>query len=55
MPQAAELARGGAIKHRTLALRNGRFLKLSIVRNAGPRGGHTLPGPLRTRKARNHG
>jgi hypothetical protein len=54
MPAAGEQARGGASGYRTLRLKDGRYLRLSIVRTPGPRGGHTLAA-VRRRKGANSG
>jgi len=52
MPTAEERARGGAKRYRTITLPGGKYLHLAIVAKAGPRGGHTVAGPIRTRKRR---
>lgn len=44
MPKAEEKRRGGASKHRTIRLKDGRVLHIAIVPKAGPRGGHTVAG-----------
>lgn len=50
MPEAQIKARGGAKRWRTIRLSNGKYIRVAIVRNAGPRGGHTVAGPEHTRK-----
>lgn len=50
MPQAEELARGGAVKYRTVKLSNGKYIKVAVVRRKGPRGGTTAAGPVHQRK-----
>lgn len=50
MPAAAEQARGGAIRYRTIRVGTGRkrrTLRVAIVPKAGPRGGHTIAGTPR--------
>jgi len=44
MPEAQIEARGGAVKWRTLKLRNGQTIKVAVVRKPGPRGGRTVAG-----------
>lgn len=46
MPEAAIAKRGGAVRWRTVKLKDGRTIKVAIVRKAGPRGGHTIAGPV---------
>jgi hypothetical protein len=50
MPTAEERARGGARKYRTITLPGGKYLHVAIVPKAGPRGGHTVAGPIKKRK-----
>lgn len=50
MPKAQEAARGGVIRYRTVKLKNGKYVRIAVVRKAGPRGGHTLAGHVHTRK-----
>lgn len=50
MPEAAIRRRGGAVRWRTLRLKDGRTIRIAIVRKAGPRGGHTVAGPVHGRK-----
>ncbi len=45
MPEREIAARGGAVRWRTIRLRNGKTVRVAIVRKAGPRGGHTVAGP----------
>lgn len=42
MPEAQIAARGGAVRWRTITLKDGRKVKVAIVRKAGPRGGKTV-------------
>lgn len=48
MPKSEEIARGGAVKYRTKKLKNGKYIQFAIVRKAGPRGGHTVAGKVKT-------
>ena len=50
MPEQEIRKRGGAKKWRTVKLPDGRYVKVAIVKKAGPRGGHTVGGPVRTTK-----
>ena len=50
MPESEIRARGGAKRWRTITLPDGRTVKVAIVKKAGPRGGHTVAGPVRGRK-----
>jgi hypothetical protein len=50
MPEAEIAKRGGAKRWRTLKLPNGKYVKVAVVRKAGPHGGHTLAGPVHTKK-----
>lgn len=34
--------RGGALRYRTLKLKDGRFLHLAVTRESGPEGGRTV-------------
>ena len=52
MPEAAIAKRGGAVRWRTVKLKDGRTIKVAIVRKAGPRGGHTIAGPVHGSKKR---
>lgn len=47
MPTAEEKARGGAKKYRTISLPGGKYVHVAIVPKKGPRGGHTVAGPVR--------
>jgi hypothetical protein len=46
MPESEIKARGGAKRWRTVKLPNGKTVKVAIVKKAGPRGGHTVAGPV---------
>lgn len=50
MPEKEIKARGGAKRWRTVQLPNGKYVKIAIVKKAGPKGGHTVAGPVRKKK-----
>lgn len=50
MPEKEIAARGGALRWRTVKLKNGKVVHVAVVRRAGPRGGHTVAGPVRSTK-----
>ena len=53
MPKVEEQQRGGAVRYRTIRVGKGKkkkIMHIAIVRKAGPRGGHTVAGPVRTTK-----
>lgn len=50
MPESQIKARGGAVRWRTVKLKDGRTIRVAIVRKAGPRGGHTIAGPPHNKK-----
>lgn len=50
MPEAQIAARGGAKRWRTVRLKNGKTIRVAIVPKAGPHGGHTVAGPVHTKK-----
>ena len=50
MPEAEIRERGGAVRWRTVRLKDGRTIRVAIVRKAGPRGGHTAAGPTQGKK-----
>lgn len=52
MPEAQIQARGGAKRWRTVKLKNGRYIKVAIVKKAGPKGGHTVAGEVHQKKKR---
>lgn len=53
MPEAEIRKRGGAIRWRTVKLKDGKTVRIAVVPKAGPRGGHTVAGPVHsTKKAR---
>lgn len=47
MPETEIAKRGGAVKWRTVKRPDGSTIQVAIVRKAGPRGGHTVAGPVR--------
>ncbi len=46
MPKEAIRERGGAIRHRTVKLKDGRYIRIAIVRKKGPHDGKTIAGPV---------
>ena len=50
MPEREIAARGGAVKWRTVRLKNGKYVRVAVVPKKGPRGGRTVAGPVRERK-----
>lgn len=50
MPEQKISERGGAKRWRTVKLPDGRYVRVAIVKKAGPRGGHTVAGPVRKTK-----
>jgi hypothetical protein len=50
MPESEIKARGGAKRWRTVTLPDGRTVRVAIVKKVGPRGGHTVAGPVRGKK-----
>ena len=52
MPAATVAKRGGAKRVRTIRLKGGRYIRVYVVRKAGPRGGHTVAGEVKRRKRR---
>lgn len=50
MPKEEIGRRGGAKRWRTIRLKDGRTLKVAIVRKAGPKGGQTVAGTPRNAK-----
>ena len=49
MPKAKVAARGGAVKVRTIKLKDGRYAHVYVVRRKGPRGGKTVLGEIKRR------
>lgn len=53
MPEPEIRRRGGAIRWRTVKLDNGKTIRVAVVPKAGPKGGHTIAGPVhRSKKAK---
>lgn len=50
MPEREIQARGGAVKWRTIQLKNGKYVRVAVVKKAGPHGGHTVAGNVKKRK-----
>lgn len=51
MPEEAIRKRGGAKRWRTMAFDH-QYAHVAVVRHAGKHGGHTILGPMHTRKKR---
>lgn len=49
MPRPKEAARG-VIRYRTVKTPGGKYFRVSVVRKPGPRGGHTVAGPIHTKE-----
>lgn len=52
MPKDEIKRRGGAVRWRTVKLVDGRTVRIAVVRKAGPRGGHTVAGPVHHQKGK---
>lgn len=51
MPRSEEKRRG--LKYyRTIVLPGGKYIHVAVVRKLGPRGGHTIAGPVHKKKER---
>ena len=50
MPKAKVKKRGGAIRTRTVKVSKNKYMRCDVVPKAGPRGGHTVCGPVKTKK-----
>lgn len=44
MPESEIARRGGAVKWRSVKLKDGRTIRVAVVKKAGPRGGKTVAG-----------
>ena len=42
MPEREISKRGGALRWRTVKFKDGRTVRIAVVKRAGPRGGHTV-------------
>lgn len=52
MPESEIKARGGAKRWRTVKLPSGKYVKIAIVKKAGPRGGYTVAGDAQQGRGR---
>jgi len=52
MPEQEIASRGGAVRWRTVKLKNGKTIRVAVVRKAGKRGGHTVAGPVHDPKGK---
>lgn len=50
MPENEIKERGGVIRYRTVRLKDGRYIRIAVVRKRGKRGGKTVAGPVHTRE-----
>lgn len=50
MPEREIRRRGGAKRWRTIRVGKGKYIHVAVVPKAGPRGGHTLAGPVHRKK-----
>jgi hypothetical protein len=50
MPEKEIEDRGGALRWRTVKLKNGKYVRVAITRRKGPRGGRTVAGPVHKSK-----
>lgn len=50
MPEEEIKKRGGAVRWRTKKLPGGKYTRVAVTKKAGPRGGKTVAGPVRTKK-----
>lgn len=50
MPEEEIKRRGGAKRYRTVKT-DGKYIHVAVVPKAGPRGGHTVAGPVHTPKS----
>lgn len=47
MPEREIAARGGAVRWRTVKLKNGKYVRVAVVRKKGARGGRTVAGDVK--------
>lgn len=52
MPKAEVKKRGGSKKTRTVKLSKNKYMRCEVVPKAGPKGGHTVCGPVKTKKGK---
>jgi hypothetical protein len=50
MPKAEVKKRGGSTKTRTVKVGKNQYMHCEVVPKAGPKGGHTVCGPVKTKK-----
>lgn len=50
MPRAEEKRRGGVKRYRTIKPTKGTYIHVGVVPKAGPKGGHTVAGPVHHKK-----
>ncbi len=50
VPENEIAARGGAKRWRVVKLRNGKYIKVAVVKRKGTQGGTTVVGPVRIKK-----
>ena len=50
MPTALEKKRGGVVGYRTIKLPGRKYAHVGITRKAGPKGGRTVMGKVKTKK-----
>lgn len=50
MPESEIARRGGAVRWRTVRTKDGRTLRIAVVRKPGPQGGHTVAGEPQGKK-----
>lgn len=55
MPEKQIASRGGAKKWRRKQLPDGSYIDIAVVRNPGPRGGHTVAGKVHHKKTKKKG
>ena len=51
MPKAKVRARGGSVRTRTVKVGKDKYMKCDVTKKAGPRGGRTVCGKVRTRQS----
>lgn len=54
MPRREEKRRG-LLYYRTIVLPGGKYIRVAVVRKPGPRGGHTVAGPVHKKKGVHRG
>ena len=51
MPKAKVRARGGSVRTRTVKVGKDRYMHCEVTKKAGPRGGRTVCGRVKTKKS----